>query len=506
MGVITRRRALELLGMGAVSAAAAACSRPVGPTPAPASPPVASPPPAPDSPDWPALRARLLGGLLLPEDRAYPLVRRSYNALFDERRPAAIARCTATEDVQACMDFARRHAIPIAARSGGHGYAGHAVPQGGLVVDLRALDDVRMLEGGLARVGAGARLIDVQSVLAANGRCLASGSCASVGIAGITLGGGIGLLSRLRGLTCDALRAAEIVLPDGSRRVVDEGSDADLFWALRGGGGGNFGIVTSLTFAPPPASPVGVFSLRFPAGAAADVLAAWQRFMADAPRELGASCVIHAGTPPTCSVDGCFSGARSLMEALLDDLISRTRAKPLRRRTAALEWMDAVRYFAGCQSMSIEQCHVKGTTGEARLDRMAFVASSRIVESPVADATLVVQTVNGRRGIDLIMDALGGAVADAPPDATAFPHRKASAVVQVFASTSLLERESKTREVASVRDALGSFLGNRAYVNYLDPTMPDWAAATYGANLPRLRDVAHRHDPDRVLAFPQSIA
>ncbi|HVK25497.1 MAG TPA: FAD-dependent oxidoreductase, partial [Actinokineospora sp.] len=235
---ISRRKFLWAAGVGA---AATACSRtapgqdPSSPTTTAGSIPdtAATTRPAAVPPDWAALRARLGAGLSQPGSADFDVVRRSYNTLFDQRKPMAVAAVRTAEDVQACVDVARASYLPIAARSGGHSYTGYSVPDEGLVVDLRAMSSVEVKSDGSVVVGAGARLIDVYTALAKAGRCLPAGSCPTVGIGGLTLGGGIGVLSRKYGLTCDKLRSAQVVTADGMLRTASIYSDDDLFWGLR---------------------------------------------------------------------------------------------------------------------------------------------------------------------------------------------------------------------------------------------------------------------------------
>ncbi|WP_408608056.1 FAD-binding oxidoreductase [Actinophytocola xanthii] len=466
-----------------------------GATTAPPPPPPPSPPPStaadPRPPDWIALRSRLSGRLVLPADRGYGQARRVYNTLFDGRRPAAVAHCAGPEDVQACVDLAAAARMPVAARSGGHSYAGYSSPDGGLVVDLGPMSGVRVEADGTAVVAAGTRLIDLVTALAAKGRCLPTGSCPSVGIGGLTLGGGIGVLSRKYGLTCDRLVSAQVVTAGGELRTVSTEEEPELFWALRGGGGGNFGIVTSFTFATEPAPDLVVFSLRFD-GQAADVLAAWQDWIPGAPEELWSNCVIEAGSPPRARIGGCFVGDEAACRRQLDRLAVDAGTSSV----TALGYLDAMRFFAGCERPSAP-CRPEDA------GRDSFVASSRMLEGP-ADPAAVVSLLDGLTGLDLLLDSLGGAVAAVEPAATAFPHRGALASAQIFANTDG-GRDLAARQVAEVRTGLGRIAGARGYVNYIDPELPDWANAYYGANLPRLRAVAADYDPDGVFAFAQGL-
>jgi hypothetical protein len=194
---INRRVFLHTAGLGAAAAALAGCGgtqttsplrRQLSGTAGAAHVPI----------DFPALARKLSGPLITPDHPGYDLARRSFNPLFDNRMPAAVAQCWRIEDVQACVSAAAVAGVPIAARSGGHSYAGYSTPDSALIVDLSGLSSVQVNAGGTAVIGAGARLIDVYTVLAGVGRCLPTGSCPSVGIAGLTLGGGIGVLSQVR--------------------------------------------------------------------------------------------------------------------------------------------------------------------------------------------------------------------------------------------------------------------------------------------------------------------
>jgi hypothetical protein len=486
--LITRRAFLGAAALTAVAGAATACT---GGTGAPRRTTTTTASSGPVPPDWAALRAKLPGGLLLPGEKGYPAAAKVYNPLFDGRRPAAIARCRKPADVQACVEVAARSRIPIAARSGGHSYAGYSNADGALIADLSAMSSVDVQDGG-AVIGAGTKLIDVYTGLAARGRCLPAGSCPTVGISGLTLGGGLGVLARKYGLTCDSLVSAEVVTADGSLVTASADDEPDLFWALRGGGGGNFGIVTSFTFDTPEAPELTVFSLRFDPGAA-DVVGAWQSWIADLPPEMWTNCVVSGGSPAGVRVGGCFVGSERDCEGLLSGF-GRAASS---RVVSGKSYLDAMRYFAGCSERSVTECRSAG--------RESFVASSRILAEPVRDPAALVALVDRREGTDLLLDSLGGAVADVAPDATAFPYRTALASAQIYTNADT-GGAAATRDVGEVRDGLGSLAGRQAYVNYIDPAMPDWATAYYGDNLPRLREVAGKYDPDGVFAFAQGLA
>ncbi|WP_425393522.1 FAD-binding oxidoreductase [Actinokineospora enzanensis] len=453
--------------------------------------------PAPVPPDWNALRERLGGALVQSSEAGYDEARRSVNTLYDNHSPLAIAYCTTVDHIKACVELARVSHTPLAARSGGHSYTGYSVPDGGLVVDVRRMSGVDVRPDGTVMVGAGARLIDVYTALGAAGRCLPAGSCPTVGIAGLTLGGGLGVVARKYGLTCDRLVGAQVVTADGALHTVSQANEPDLFWALRGGGGGNFGIATSFTFSTEPSPDVTVFHLDYRDGAAATVVGAWQELFASAPDELWAAVALDGGSPVKCSVSGCFVGPQSGLMPLLDRL-ARTAGKPSNRLVQQKSYLDAMRYFAGCGNKTAEQC-------AADSPRSAFMASSRILSGPLTDPAALVALVDGRPDLNLLVDSLGGAVARIAPEDTAFPHRAALGTVQIYHKTTKDGQAAAARAVAETRDALARLGVRGGYVNYIEAAMPDWGVAYYGANLNRLGSVARRYDPDDVFSFPQSI-
>ncbi|MGW4381436.1 FAD-binding oxidoreductase [Kitasatospora sp. NPDC004531] len=454
-------------------------------------------------PDWQALRRRLGDRLVLPPDAGYGTARLGFNELNDGQLPAAVAKCLSPDDVRACLDVARGHGIPIAARSGGHSYLGYSIPAGGLVIDLRGMADVTVDDRGTARVGAGARLIEVYAALAAAGRLLPAGSCPTVGVGGLTLGGGIGVLARKYGLTCDRLAAAQVVTADSALHTASPGDDADLYWALRGGGGGNFGVVTRFAFDTAPAPGLTVISLGFPAGSVPQVLGAWQQWVAAAPDELWASCQIAGGSPPSCRVVGCWVGGPDGANQQVDRLVKAAGTTPGSRTVAAKDYLAAMKYMAGCARDTLAQCHPTWEGG--RLTRTGFVAVSRMLGAHPIDPAEVTELMTGHSGVDLLLDSLGGAVADLAPTATAFPHRHSLASAQVYAGATPDTEARVKAAVDSVRDGLARLGATGAYVNYIDATLPDWGRAYWGDNLPRLQMAARRYDPDGVFAFPQSV-
>jgi FAD/FMN-containing dehydrogenase len=451
--------------------------------------------------DYAKLKKALTGALLRPGEPGYATAARPYNAALGVRRPAAIAKVANRTDVVACVNRVRGHGVALAARSGGHSYAGFSTPDNGVVVDLAALDGITVRADGTALVGAGARLIDVYAALAAHGRALPAGSCPTVGIGGSTLGGGIGVVARAYGLTCDHLAAATVVTADGATHTVDASHDADLFWALRGGGGGNGGIVTDFTFRTVPAPTVTIFSLHFPAARTARVLRAWSSWMDAAPDRLTALCAVTAAGTPANRVTGTWTGSTAGLATRLNALIAAVGTAPTSRSQHTYDYLTAMKYFAGCLNETVRACHPTSTPG-GTLGRESFRAASRMLERTMtaSAADRVVALMRKQRGMVLLFDSLRGQVARIGTADTAFPHRTAHASVQIYSGNA-----AGNPAVLAVQQALAPVVGTGAYVNYLNPGQRDWATAYYGANLARLRAVIRHYDPDGVFTFPQSV-
>nr|CEL17167.1 FAD-linked oxidoreductase family [Kibdelosporangium sp. MJ126-NF4]CTQ91604.1 FAD-linked oxidoreductase family [Kibdelosporangium sp. MJ126-NF4] len=454
-------------------------------------------------PDWQRLRTRLGGALHLPQDPGYATARQGFFTLHDGQRPAAVARCARTEDVQACIEFAAATQTPIAARSGGHSYAGYSTRDGSLVADVRALSAVQVNRDGTATVGAGAQLIDVYSALARSGRMLPGGTCPSVGIAGLTLGGGLGVTARKYGLTCDRLVSARIVTSDSKLRTVSAAQEPDLFWALRGGGGGNFGIVTSFTFRTAPAADLTVFELEFPAAALAELLGGWQAWAV--PDEVWSNLDVQGDARATSWVAGCFVGTEAQLRPHLDNLVRLVGTQPIVRRTKQYDYIDAMRYFAGCAELSQQECRPSWAGDSGQLDRASYVSTSRMLGTAIRDTSAMAALLRSAPGLYTQFASFGGAIARVGVADTAFPYRKSLASMQIIHPVDGDEHTAR-QAIGHVRDEVGRQFGQTGYVNYIDPRMPNWAQAYYGANLTGLRAVAKRYDPQRVFAFPQGLA
>jgi FAD/FMN-containing dehydrogenase len=440
-----------------------------------------------------ALRAAVRGPVLLPRTPGYNARRLIYNTRFDGIRPEAVVQPLDTRDVQAVVRWADSFDILLAARSGGHSYGGYSTTGRGVVVDLRRLRGVRV-SNGRATVGPGTQLIDVYARLARSGLLVPAGSCPTVGIAGLALGGGHGLSGRRFGLTSDNLLAATIVTADGRARRADADTNEDLLWACRGGGGGNFGIVTSLTLQAHRTRRAAWFFIRFPWSQASEALAAWQRFAPHAPPAL--TSVFSLGTTggvgaPSVTAAGQFYGPEARLRRLLSPL---ARVGGASVSTGTDSTMGLVRRWSGAG-------------GRAR-----FRARSDYFDEPLPPRarSIMIDWIERRQRAPsqgsgaLLLDSYGGALNRPRPGATAFVHRDMLFSLQYltyFGGSG----QAANRWINGVWRALRPYASGQAYQNYIDPQLEGWQRAYYGSNLERLRDIKVQVDPDFRFRFRQAI-
>ncbi|MEY2442869.1 MAG: hypothetical protein QOJ46_2295 [bacterium] len=452
------------------------------------------------------LDAAVRGAVALPGSPGYDAARRVYQLAGSLPSPLAVVRVRDTADVEALVRWAAREDVALVARSGGHSYIRQSGGSGAVVADLSGMRAVALRRSiGEVEVGGGAQLVDLAAKLAPAGALVPSGSCPSVGIGGVTLGGGMGLSGRRLGLTCDRLVAATIVTADGRRRRVDARSDEDLFWALRGGGG-SFGIVTSLRFSVHRETRGCWASMSFPWAHADDVLRRWQVLAPTAPRALTSILSLSAGGGgPSVHVSAQHLGAESELRRLLVPLAGIDGA---RLATASTDLLGLARRWANCPAGPIAACHTRGTRPGGVLERAAFAASSIYLQKPLdaAGRRALLARVEARgsgSGI-VIVDAYGGAINAVPRAATAFPHRDALASVQILSYHAPAASAGPRAWVAGTRASLAGHGASGAYANYADAALQDFAAQYWGPNRSRLREVKLAVDPDRRFSFPQA--
>jgi FAD/FMN-containing dehydrogenase len=469
----------------------------------------------PELPDWASLRRRIDGDVAFPGSPVYQASPPPFNARFRHVRPSVIVSCASSHDVAEAIWFARRHGLELATRAGGHSFAGHSSTRG-VLVDVSPMRSVTVAEG-VATVGAGARLGEVYEALQDQDLTIPGGTCPSVGVAGLTLGGGLGILGRKYGVTADHLIGAQVVLADGRILQCDDDHDQDLFWALRGAGAGNFGVVTTLVFRAVPAPQAATnVHLAWPYADAAAVIGAWQRWAPTGPDELAASLKITASDdpdrPPAVDVYGAFHGSRADAAQLVQELVGRVGSDPTATGLTPMTWPQTRKFWAELGDTGEEP---GGSSIPQPTEERCLYAKSEFFARPLpteAVGALLDAFEEGRRAgeaRELDFMPWGGAYNRPPPDATAFVHRdqlfqlKHAVVVDpdAPAANQAAAHRAATRSWASVH-RWGS---GRVFQNFADPDLEHWAAAYYGSNYDRLVRVKAQYDPSNLFQFQQSL-
>lgn len=512
----------SVAGVAAVSAVAlAACTSP-RPSPT-ATTTVTETPTATGPSTWQALAAAVSGTLLRPSSVGYGSAKQTENPRFDDAAPLGILRAASTSDVIAGLAFCRNSATPLAVRSGGHSYAGWSA--GGaagtgvdpsLVISTAALDTVELSgDGASVTVGPGAPLAAVYEKLAAAGRAIGAGSCGTVAIGGLTLGGGVGVLSRSFGLTCDQLAAVEIVTADGVVHHASATEDADLFWACRGGGGGLVGIVTSMTFTTRPAPTVTMWSIEWDWRWAVRVLNVWQGWAPGASDQLWSTLKLLAGSThgstPSLTVSGTWTGSTPLEDELAPFLAA-VKATPSSQTAVAHEYGDAMLRYAGCAGEPASAC----TTGEGGVLKRVSESGTSSMPTVTLDGDAIrrlvakVEAAGGIVGLTeggISLDALGGEVRRVAAADTAFPHRTALFSVQYTATfADGADPRAYDEYVRDFRRSLSTPWGDAAYVNYADPSLTSPGQSYFGENLARLTKIKTTVDPKKLFDQPHLLS
>jgi FAD/FMN-containing dehydrogenase len=449
------------------------------------------------------LAAVLLGDLILPGDAGYEEARAVYNAMID-RRPAAIARCRDATDVVACVRFARAHDLEIAVRGGGHNAGGLGVWDDALVIDLSALRSVTVdPEDHTVRVDGGCTWGDVDHATVGFGMATPSGFLASTGVGGLTLGGGIGYLSRRFGLTVDNLLAADVVLADGTFVTASENSHSDLFWALRGGGG-NFGVVTSFTFRCHDIGENGVIvggPVLYDLADTAEVMRWYRELLPSLPEELSGwlGLITIPPAPPfpeelwgrkSCAIVWCYTGSHAHADAVLEPI--KSYGSPL---LVGLQEMP----FNVLQS-AFDGLYPAGLQWYWRADFFREISDTAIeVHQKYGE-----QLPTGHSTMHLY--PIDGATRRVPDDATAFAYRDggwAGVIVGVDPDPDNADVITQwTRDYW--RDLHPTSAGG-AYINFMMDEGQERVKASYLGNYDRLARVKHRYDPDNFFHINQNI-
>jgi FAD/FMN-containing dehydrogenase len=452
-------------------------------------------------PDWEQLRRAIDGAVVRPHSPGYDQVRVPAMLRFHDIRPEGVVLCASPQDVSEAIAFARGHALEVGIRSGGHSVAGRSSTEG-VLIDVTPMDRISF-EEGRAAVGAGVRLGALEDACEPLGLAIPAGSSRSVGIAGLTLGGGIGILGRTHGLTSDNLLAAEIVLADGRVVVCDERDDPDLFWALRGAGGGSLGVITSLVLRTVPAPATTVFHLTWEFERAAALAEAWQRWAPEGPDEMEATLRLNVDDPsPTVDVFGALAGSERDASELLDALAADSGAEPNSSEFRYGSYRNAKRNLDG---LGPEEVWAEGLPTRSPPQLGYLVTKSEFFRRSIPMETISALIANLLDGVgrgetrEVTFSPWGGAYNRVPADATAFVHRQERFLVQHLSSVdpgrSAADRNRARGWLARSWELVHPWGSGGVYPNFPDLDLDD-PRVYLGENYDRFLRVKARYDPD----------
>jgi FAD/FMN-containing dehydrogenase len=448
-----------------------------------------------------SLKQRFDGTLILPGNPGYDEARSIWNGMID-RKPAVIVRCRTQGDVMHAVQYARENQLIVAIRGGGHNIAGHAVCDGGLMIDLSAMKEVRVdAPARRAYVQPGATLGDVDRATQAHGLATPTGINSTTGIAGLALGGGFGWLSRTLGLTSDNLVSARLVTAEAKCIQVSAASHADLFWALRGGGG-NFGVVTEFKFAVHPVGPDVLSGLLvFPRAEAATVLRSYREFVATAPDELSVWLVMRQA-PPLPFLPREVHGQNVLVLALCYIGAENNGQKfiaPLAKFGTVLGQHVGMQPFTAWQQ-AFDPLLTPGARNYWKSQNL------RELKDGLLDTIVEFAGELPSPHCEIFIGQLGGQAARVAADATAFGNRDATFVMNVHGRwNSPAEDKAGIAWAREVYRRTLPFATGGAYSNFLTAEETDRVKSAFGANYTRLAQVKKTYDPGNFFRLNQNI-
>ena len=436
---------------------------------------------------WSGLASSIRGSVLLPANGTqFTSGKQVFNSLYNGSNPAAVVAVSSQDDVRRAVAFATANKLKIAPRGGGHSYVGASSTTGTMVLDLRGLPGGVNFDAGSGNVTVtpATNIYAVHQALANAGRAIPTGTCPTIGIGGLALGGGIGVDSRHAGLTCDALQSATVVVPSGDVVTANAGSNPDLFWALRGGGGGNFGVTTSMTFSTFATGDVDLVRLDFPPASAIQVIAGWQSWLAGTDRNTWGMVDLSVGDNSACHVlVTCPVGAGP---GVADAIKSAVGVAPSAVQNSTVSHMDLVMYLAGGSSTPAPRGIVAGSDVITTVDSgAAHAIATGIGQWPAAA---------GKASV--LVDPLSGAVSDVAAGDSAFPWRQQAAVLQWYVEPVGNQVAAANKWLSSAHQAVQQYSVG-GYVNYLEANTP--AGRYFGSNLSRLSAVRQKYDPNGIM-------
>jgi FAD/FMN-containing dehydrogenase len=432
------------------------------------------------------------GSVLLPGDEHYDRSRRVFNAMID-RFPALILRCADEGDVVQGVEFAREHGLPVSVRGGGHSVAGSAIGDGGLTLDMSAMTTIVVDPRERTAVAApGLTLGQFDAATAAHGLATPFGVVSMTGIAGLTLGGGLGWLNGKHGLACDNLLAVDIVTADGQLRTASADQNADLFWAVRGGGG-NFGVVVSFTYRLHPVTSVLAGAITYPPTRARAALSNYHELVATSPDELSTAASVwrNAARQAVVSVGVCWSGPLEDGEAVLRAL--RQSGPPDADEVRVMPYVELQRSSDGGFPLGRQHYWKAGFLKQLPTEAIDVVLGS--IEHAPSPYT----------GVGL--QQMTGVASRVDPTLTAFAHRARQYDCLILSQwDDPAESEENVAWTRSLFEAMSPFLETGVYMNNLGDEGRDRVKDAYGANYDRLATVKAAYDPDNLFRFNPNIA
>jgi FAD/FMN-containing dehydrogenase len=446
------------------------------------------------------LKTHVRGEVIVPGEERYDEARKVYNAMID-KRPAVIVRCTGVADVIAAVKAARALGVSVAVRGGGHSVPGFGTVDDALVVDLSRMRGIRVNPAAkTVSAEGGCTWGDFNHATHAFGLAATGGIISTTGIAGLTLGGGIGHLTRGLGLSLDNLVGADVVLADGSFVNASEKKHADLFWALRGGGG-NFGVVTSFEFHLHPVSNVVAGPMFFEVEDAPEVMRAFDSYITEAPRQLGAFFAWQIAPPlpfipqdrhgdTFCAIVVCWTGAPEKAKKAIAPL--RDATPVVAEAVGPMPYPAINSAFDGLVPPGLQH-YWKAVFAKGLPDKAIAVHAKHGPKIPVVNSTMHIYPING-------------AVHDIAPGATAFGHRDAKyATVIAGMWPDPAQNEANTRWVKEYYQDLAPHAEEGGYINMVSGDDANRSQANFGRNYTRLRKVKAKYDPKNAFRHNQNI-
>lgn len=454
-----------------------------------------------------ALRNSLQGRLILPGEMGYFIAAAPNNARYSDVLPRAVAMCANVQDIQLCLRWAADHREKFAIRSGGHNYAGFSTTTG-LLIDVKAMNKVWYdLDKNRGYILAGASNQDMANAFSGSNFAIPSGRCPTVGASGLVLGGGWGFSATHAGLTCDSLVQTDIVLASGQKVSADaQGDYRDLFWALRGGGGGNFGVNTAFSFELHEVKDdVTIFNIVWPGEKQIELLTVLQEIQSNHACQMSTRTKAYPDAPGpnprreqllVTTLGQFFGPIDKAQEALAPAL---KLVKPLKRDIRQMSYWQARDYLI---------------TDDP--NGMYDLRSSYVAEAlpPEALETMLRWMMRWPGGSLLpenmgILFAIGGKVRKVAPNATAYVHRNANYIFEMESAWAPIDKPEVVRRQQDWLNqyfaAMQRFMLPQSYVNFPSRELPNWAKAYYGDNLAQLMRVKRQYDPENLFKFEQSI-